>query len=107
MYDSKEVELKSISVWSVFRFYGGVFLFIGLIMGLFGNLFRIDVTSGGVVRIFPFMAELGGSVLLDCLFGVLFGVFYGLAAGIAASIGALFYNFFAALTGGIKITLKG
>ncbi len=102
MQTAKTVEIKSINVLSVFRFFGGMFLMVGLIVGLFGNLLRIDIMSSGFIRIFPFMSRLGSGVII----GIVFGVIYGLSAGIGFSIFALFYNFFAALLGGLKFLLK-
>lgn len=102
MQDVKNVELKFISVASVFKFFGGIFFIAGLIVGLFGNLLRIDIISSDVIRIFPFMARIGPGIFA----GVLFAVMYGLSAGIGFSIFALFYNFFAALFGGLKFGVK-
>ncbi len=102
MHDIKEVELKHINTVSVFRFFGGIFFVIGLIIGLFGNILRIDVVSADIIRIFPFMAKVGPGIFT----GIIFAILYGLSAGIGASIFALLYNFFAALFGGLKFGLK-
>ena len=102
MREGKGTEIKHIDVMSVFRFFGGIFLIVGLIVGLFGNILKIDIMSPGVIRVFPFMARVGPGVFA----GILFGILYGLSAAIGSAICALLYNFFAALFGGIKLSLK-
>ena len=52
MKDAKNIEIRSIHVLSVFKFFGGIFLIVGVIIGLFGNLLRIDIMSTGFIRIF-------------------------------------------------------
>lgn len=102
MKEEKNIELRRIHVLSVFKFFGGIFLIVGLIIGLFGNLLRIDIMSTGIIRAFPFLARFGPGVLT----GFIFGVIYGLGAGIGFSIFVLLYNFFAALFGGVKFYIK-
>lgn len=102
MHDEKYVELKGIYVPSVFKFFGGIFLIIGVVIGLFGNLFRIDMMSTAIVRTLPFLSKFGTGIVT----GIVFGIIYGLSAGIVSSICALLYNFFAALLGGIKLYIK-
>jgi len=102
MQDTKKVELKCIHVSSVFKFFGGIFFIIGLIVGLFGNILRIDIMSPEIIRVFPFMAKVGPGIFT----GILFAVLYGLGAGMVACIFALLYNFFAALFGGVELGLK-
>ena len=102
MQDLKKIEVKNIDVLSVFKFFGGIFLIIGLIIGLFSHILRIDIVSMGITRIFPFTARLNPGILA----GIIFGIIYGLSAAIGFSIFALFFNFFAALLGGIKFFVK-
>ena len=102
MQDMKEVEIKSINVVAVFKFFGGIFLIVGLIVGLFANLLRVDMMAGGFARIFPFMSVLGPGIAA----GIIFGIIYGLSAAIGFSVFVLLYNFFAALFGGLKIYIN-
>ena len=102
MREEKGTELRRIDVLSVFRFFGGIFLIVGLIIGLFGNLLRINIMSAGIIRAFPFLVRFGPGIFT----GILFGIIYGLIGGIGFSIFALLYNFFAALFGGIRLHLK-
>ena len=102
MQDMRKVEVRYIDVFSVFKFFGGIFLGVGLIVGLFGPLLRIDIMSPQIVRIFPFIARLGSGIIT----GIVFAGLYGLSAAIVSSVFALLYNFFAALFGGLKFDLK-
>ena len=102
MADVKKIELKSIYISSVVKFFGGIFLLAGLIIGLFGNIFRIDIMSPEMIRIFPFLVKLRPGILA----GIVFGIIYGLSAAIGFSICAALYNFFAALLGGLKLSVK-
>ena len=102
MQDIKNVELKYVNVASVFKFFGGIFFIIGLIVGLFANILRIDIISTDIIRMFPFMARVGPGIFA----GIIFAILYGLSAGIGSSIFALLYNFFAALFGGLKFGLR-
>ncbi len=102
MHEGRYIEVKSIDVLSVFKFFGGIFLIIGVVIGLFGNLFRIDIMSTAIVRTLPFLSKFGAGIAT----GIVFGVVYGLSAGIVSSICTLLYNFFAALLGGVKLYIK-
>lgn len=102
MADIKKVEFKSVCVLSVFKYFGGIFLLIGLIIGLFANLLRINVATSEFVKIFPFMANLTPGVSL----GIAFALIHGISAGMGFSVLALIYNFFAGILGGIKFYTK-
>ena len=86
----------------MFRLFGGVFSIVGLIVGLFGNLLRIDIMSTEIVRVFPFLSKLGPGIFA----GIAFVLIYGISAGVGFSILALLYNFFAALLGGLRFAIK-
>ena len=102
MEESKVAEIRRIDVMSVFKFFSGTFLLIGLLIGLFGNLLRIDIISTGIARVFPFLIRIRPGLFA----GMVFGILYGLSAGVVSSVFALLYNFFAALFGGLKIETK-
>ena len=102
MADIKKVEFKSICVLSVFKYFGGIFLLAGLIIGLFANILQINVVTPTFVKIFPFMTNLTPGIPL----GVAFAIIYGISAGIGFSIFALIYNLFAGILGGIKFYTK-
>lgn len=98
----KKVEFKSVCVLSVFRYFGGIFLLAGLIIGLFANILEINMVTPVFVKIFPFMTNLAPGIPL----GIAFAVIYGVSAGAGFSIFALIYNLFAGILGGIKFYTK-
>jgi len=102
MKNTRTLEVKSIDAASIFKFFGGIFLLVGLVIGLFGNILRIDIMSTQIIRVFPFVAKLAPGIFT----GIAFGIIYGLCAGVVSSIFALLYNFFAALLGGLKFSAK-
>ncbi|MBU4376724.1 MAG: hypothetical protein KKD29_04505 [Candidatus Omnitrophica bacterium] len=102
MADVKKMEFKSICVLSVFRYFGGVFLIAGLMIGLFANIFNITLATPQLVKALPFMANVTSGIPA----GVAFAIMYGLSAGIGFSIFALLYNLFASIMGGIKCLVK-
>ena len=102
MQELKKLEIKNIDVLSIFRFFGGIFLILGIIIGLFSNILRLNIVTPEIARIFPFLTGLKPGIIA----GVILGVVYGISAGVGFSIFALLYNFFASLLGGIKIYFK-
>ena len=102
MADIKKVEFKRVCVSSVFKYFGGVFLIAGLIIGLFANTFKINLMTPQFVKAFPFMANISPGIPA----GIAFAIIYGLSAGIGLSIFALLYNLFAGILGGIKFFTK-
>ncbi|MFH0839541.1 MAG: hypothetical protein V1883_00810 [Candidatus Omnitrophota bacterium] len=102
MANVKKMEFKSVCVFSVFKYFGGVFLVAGLVIGLFGSTFKINVVTPQIVKIFPFMAGITPGIPA----GMVFAIVYGLSAGIGFSVFALLYNLFAGIMGGIKFLVK-
>lgn len=102
MANTKKVEFKSVSILSVFWYFGCVFLTAGLIIGLFANIFKVNAAAPQILKIFPFMANISPGIPA----GIAFAVIYGLSAGIGFSVFALLYNLFAGILGGIKFLIK-
>lgn len=102
MADLKITEVKSISVISVFKYFGGISLIVGLIIGLFANTLKINVMTPELIKIFPFMAKISPGIPV----GIVFALIYGISAGLGFSIFALLYNLFAGILGGIKFFVK-
>ena len=93
--------IKSVGVLSVAKMYGAIAAAMGLIVGIFIALFSTVAGAGlGVYHE-------GGSGLLASMFGVgaivVLPIFYGGMGFIAGAIGALFYNAFAGMVGGVEI----
>lgn len=102
MVSVKKVEFKSVCVLSVFKYFGGVFLIAGLVIGLFANVFKINIMPPQIVKTLPIMANMAPGIPA----GAAFAVICGLSAGIGFSVFALFYNLFAGILGGIKCLIK-
>ena len=90
-------ELKHIGIISAFRLFGGMFIIIGLIVGVLSGM-----TKQIIPFKIPFIDRIGGGVI-----GRLILVFlHGLAVGGIAAFMAFVYNLFARFLGGIKIELE-
>jgi hypothetical protein len=103
----KVVELKRIGAWSAFKFFGGMFMLIGLVIGFFFGLVGMPETL--VLKILPliqdapFVISFTGSVRLGLLSGISFAIFYGIVGGLIYTIFSLLYNIFAIIFGGIRV----
>ena len=103
----KAYVLKSIDVKSIFKFFGGMFMVIGMIIGIFGGIAGLSFVPNTLVRFMPFFgfpqaAKIGIATIL----GALFGLMYGVTIGVVYAIAATAYNIFAKIFGGIKIDLE-
>ncbi len=109
---TKQLEIKSINIWSVFKISLIAYLLIGLLAGLFIGVFGAMIGgffSAADLEEIPFASGILGATggfLGGLLLGVVFGIIYGLGGGIFAVLGALVYNLFASIAGGIKIRVK-
>jgi hypothetical protein len=99
--------LRRIGVWSAARLYGGICATMGLIIGA---IVALAALAGGMVGameggdsgfgswVFGAMAGVGAIIVLPLLYGV-----FGLIGG---ALGAVLYNLFAGLFGGIEVELQ-
>ena len=92
--------IKSVGVLSVGKMYGAIAAAMGLLFGIFIALFSIAGAGLGLAG----EAENG---LLASMFGVgaviALPIFYGCMGFIAGAVGALFYNLFAGMVGGVEV----
>ncbi len=106
----KILQLKRIGVWSAFKFFGGMFMIIGLGSGFFFGLAGIPDTL--ILKILPlipgapFVIGFAGSVRLGILTGISFAIFYGIVGGLIYTIFSLLYNIFAIIFGGVRIKVE-
>jgi hypothetical protein len=98
----KQMVIRRVGVWSVARMYGAITAAIGLFIGLFFALF--SVVGAGLAQdpampgwIMP-MFGAGAVVFLPLLYGLM-----GLVSG---AIGAVIYNVFAGIVGGVSIEVE-
>jgi predicted membrane-bound spermidine synthase len=94
----KTYELKKISLASVFKLFGGMFLIVGLIIGLFFS----SMGAGFLPKDSPLQALAAKGIVA----GLIMGIIYGLIGGLVYLICAAIYNLFAAILGGIRIRLE-
>jgi hypothetical protein len=103
----KNYEIKSIGPASVFKLYFVLGLIIGLILSLVLVLAGVSLNSIGLQLGTTSLHNIGllqiGAVILGIILGSLA---YGLLLGIVAWIGAVIYNAFAALVGGITVKIS-
>ena len=92
--------IKSVGVLSVGKMYGAIAAAMGLLFGIVLALF--SVAGAGLA-----LADDVPSGLMASLFGVgavvILPIFYGCMGFIAGAVGALFYNAFAGMVGGVEI----
>jgi len=99
----RTVELKSISLASSFRLFGGAGVLIGVVSCVFLSL-EGDLKIPAMVLSLPFVESAQG-VVRDVFLGTMSGVFYGVIGGLACVVMTAVYNFFSSLFGGVDITL--
>lgn len=93
--------IKSVGVLSVGKMYGAIAAAMGLLFGIIIALFSMVAGAGlGLV------AE-GQNPLVASMFGVgaiiALPIFYGCMGFVAGAVGAVFYNAFAGMVGGVEI----
>jgi len=92
--------IKSVGVLSVGKMYGAIAAAMGLLFGIFIALFSMAGAGLG-------LAGEGQGGLMASMFGVgavvALPIFYGCMGFIAGAVGALFYNVFAGLVGGVEV----
>ena len=103
----KKYEVKRIGPGSVFKFYFALGLVIGLIISLVMVLVGANLNSIGFQLGTSNLQSVGPLQVGAIILGVIIGsLVYGLLMGLAGAIGAFIYNAFAALVGGIAVTLN-
>lgn len=102
-----KLRINKFGVLSVAKMYALMMLVISLIIsipyGLFIMIFGAAMMSAGGRG--GFMAG-GGSVVMGLLFMVGIPIFYAAMGFVFGAIGALVYNVFAAMIGGIEIEVE-
>ena len=103
----KTVELKRIGVKSVFKLFGGIFMVLGLAIGIFGSMAGVPLIQYTPVRFMPvFGLPMIAKIAIAGFIGIFLGLVYGIAVGIIYACGAMAYNIFAKIFGGIKLNLE-
>jgi hypothetical protein len=96
--------IRHVGVWSVSRLYGALSAAFGLLMGV---CFALVAMLGGMAGAMRDSGTGIGSSGPFAVFGVgaiiLFPLFYGLLGLLGGAIGAVLYNLFAGMLGGIEL----
>lgn len=97
----RRIEIKSISLGSIFKIFGAVSLIGGLISGL-----SFGLIGGAAIKFFmkdvPYVQIVSPGVAS----GLVLGMICGLIGGATWVIIAFIYNLFAGIVGGIKIDIE-
>ncbi|MCL5987118.1 MAG: DUF3566 domain-containing protein [Actinobacteria bacterium] len=117
-FEMQRYAIKSVRLWSIFKFVALISLFIYIIFSIFaGIIILISVAFGttamaaladqlGIESLRDLGIPIGGSVLLWIVFFFVGLIGYPLVNAIMGVIGGLIYNFIALMTGGIEVKLN-
>jgi hypothetical protein len=94
----KKIEIKNVSLPSVFKLFAGLFFVLGFVASLFGG-------GMGNARVQEFLQDLPyvGSFMGGVVGALIFGIIAALIGGLGCSLGAVLYNIFAMILGGVEI----
>lgn len=102
-----KLQIKKLGVLSVAKMYAAIFLVMGLLISIPYGLFVIGfsllgASAGGSNG----LAIGGGGVVVGILVMIGLPIFYGAIGFVGGAIGALLYNLFAGIVGGIEIEVE-
>jgi hypothetical protein len=101
-----KLRIKKIGILSVAKIYGLMMLVISLLIsipyGLIIMFFGATLLGGGRDG----FAAGGGSIVVGLLIMIGLPIFYGVIGFVFGAIGALVYNIFAGMVGGIEIEVE-
>ena len=102
-----KLRIRKLGILSVAKMYALIMLVVSLIIsipyGLFIMFFGAAMMSAGGRG---GLAAGGGSIVLGLLFMIGLPIFYGAIGFVFGAIGALIYNLFAGMIGGIEIEVE-
>lgn len=103
-----KLRIKKFGILSVAKIQGVIGLVIGLIIGVIYGLFFIAYGVFGGLAIGGDAGKMfgGGSVMAGIIAMIAFPIIYGIIAFVGGAIGALIYNIFSSLVGGIEIEVE-
>lgn len=102
-----KLRIKKLGILSVAKMYGLIMLVISLLIsipyGLFIMIFGVAMMGSGQNNS---MLAGGGSIVIGLLVMIGLPIFYSLIGFVAGAIGALIYNLFAGIVGGVEIEVE-
>ena len=103
-----KLRIRKLGVLSVAKMYALVLLVISLIISIPYGLFIIifSLTGASSIGGQGGLALGGGGIVFGLLFMVGLPIFYGVIGFVMGAVGALIYNIFAGIIGGIEIEVE-
>lgn len=102
-----KLRIKKLGIWSVAKMYGIMALIIGLLLGIpYGLIVIVFSLVGASIGGNEALAVGGGGVVMGIILMIGIPVGYAVMGIIGGALGALIYNLFAALAGGIEIEVE-
>lgn len=102
-----KLRIRKLGILSVAKIYAAIMLVMSLLIsipyGLFIMIFGMAMMGSGERAGF---AAGGGSIVLGLVVMIGLPIFYGAIGFVAGAIGALLYNLFAGMVGGIEIEIE-
>jgi hypothetical protein len=102
-----KLRIRKLGILSVAKMYAAIMLVMSLLIsvpyGLFIMVFGAAMMGSGERAGF---AAGGGSIIIGLLVMIGLPIFYGAVGFVAGAIGALLYNLFAGMVGGIEIEFE-
>lgn len=102
-----KLRIKKLGIWSVSKMYGIMALIIGLLIGIpYGLIVIIFSLVGASIGGNEALAVGGGGIVMGIILMIGIPVGYAVMGIIGGAVGALIYNLFAAIAGGIEIEVE-
>jgi hypothetical protein len=103
-----KLRIKKLGVLSVAKMQGVMGLVIGLIIGIIYGLIIIaySLLGASMLNGNSSLAVGGGGVVIGIVAMIGIPIIYGIVGFIGGAIGALLYNLFAGLVGGVEIEVE-
>ena len=103
-----KLRIRKLGVWSVMKLYAVIGLVVGLIVGVPYGLIVIAISllgASGAGRDAAFAVG-GGGVVVGVIMMIAIPLFYCVFSALGGAVGALLYNLFSAIVGGIEIEVE-
>ena len=93
--------ISRIGVWSASKLYAAIMAAAGLLFGLMFAALSMFGAAAGLQEDAGFMASMFGVGAV-----IILPIFYGVMGLVASAIGALLYNIFAGVVGGLEVDVE-
>ena len=102
------LRIRKMGVLSVAKIQGVIGLVVGLIIGVIYGLIIIaySLMGAGMIGGDAAYAVGGGGVVLGIVMMIFLPIFYGIIFFIGGALGAVLYNIFASMIGGIEMEVE-